>query len=85
MPRRCLSVSILRNRPKSTFGASSGKPHRRKERIPPGTVALAAANVLRPNNSANAISGPTTATASTGDVIDLSTYERAAHGRNTLT
>ena len=66
-------------------GASSGKPHRRKERIPPGTVALAAANVLRPNTSANANSGPTTATASTGDVIDLSTYERAAHGRNTLT
>ena len=65
-------------------GASSGRPHRRKERIPPGAVALAAAKALRPNNSALTNSDQAT-TADAGEVIDLATYERAAHGRNTLT
>jgi hypothetical protein len=63
--------------------ASSARPHRRKERIPPGAVALAAADALRPTSSA--LTSSDHATADAGDVIDLATYERAAHGRNTLT
>jgi transposase len=66
---------------------SAGRPHRRKERIPPGPAAIEAADVLRRN-----ITGPATTTSSavvpsaatTSTVIDLSTYERAACGRNTL-
>ena len=54
--------------------ASSARPHRRKERIPPGPTALAAAEVLR--------TGPSTEP--DAHVIDLSSYERASHGRNTL-
>jgi transposase len=49
-------------------------PHRRKERIPPGEAARAAATTLRGDQ-------PTPS----GTVIDLASYERAAHGRNTLT
>jgi transposase len=64
--------------------ASSARPHRRKERIPPGAASLAAANTLRTNDCVASDNDPTTA-ASTGGVIDLATYERAAHGRNTLT
>jgi hypothetical protein len=61
--------------------ASSAKPHRRKERIPPGEAARAAANTLRNNT----IPDPPTDTRHTdSSVIDLSSYERAAHGRNTL-
>lgn len=64
----------------------TGRPHRRKERIPPGPQALAAANALRHNE----ISDPNARTAAPvavpdSSVVDLSTYERAAHGRNTLT
>ena len=67
--------------------ASSAPPHRRKERIPPGAQALAAANALRSNrSSANSdTDGAPSAVVGSGDVIDLSAYERAAHGRNTLT
>jgi hypothetical protein len=54
--------------------ANSGVPHRRKERIPPGPSALAAAAVL---------TGTTRAAAST--VTDLSAYVAAAQSRNTLT
>jgi transposase len=53
--------------------ASTGRPHRRKERIPPGPQAKAAADALR---------GDPTRTPST--VIDLAAYEAAAHRRNTL-
>jgi hypothetical protein len=63
--------------------ASSARPHRRKERIPPGTAALAAANALRHNGS-SPTGTDTTATGARTDVIDLATYERAAQGRNTL-
>jgi transposase len=63
--------------------ASSARPHRRKERIPPGAQALAAANALRHNGSSPTGSDATVTAAGT-DVIDLATYERAAHGRNTL-
>jgi transposase len=53
--------------------APPGRPHRRKERIPPGSTALAAAAVLR---------GSPAAPLST--VIDLAAYEQAAKNRNTL-
>ena len=63
--------------------SGAGRPHRRKERIPPGPRALAAANALRHNEILNNTDElASAATAST--VVDLSTYERAAHGRNTL-
>lgn len=54
---------------------TNAAPHRSKQRIPPGPDARAAAAVLRGE--------PDTDT--TGVVIDLARYERAANGRNTLT
>jgi hypothetical protein len=54
-------------------GASSARPHRRKERIPPGPAARTAADTLRGQPSQP---GAT--------ITDLSAYERAARGRNTL-
>ena len=54
--------------------AATGRPHRRKQRIPPGTVARAAADTLR------GVPGSTP----TSTVIDLAAYEAAAHRRNTL-
>ena len=75
-------------------GANTGRPHRRKERIPPGPDAVHAATQLR------AALDPTTSTTGGGDqsdstatasetveatIYDLSIYEHAAHGRNTLT
>lgn len=68
--------------------ANTGKPHRRKERIPPGPDALRAAEVLRgshfhrTNNSEG--TAETDSAAASSDVVDLSAYERAARGRNTL-
>jgi transposase len=61
--------------------ANTGRPHRRKERIPPGPEAkAAAAQLLRLDTDATASTeSPTTATEST--VIDLSAYERAAQNR----
>ena len=59
-------------------GASSARPHRRKERIPPGPAARAAANTLTDQPTSNA-------TTSDATVTDLSAYERAAAGKNTLT
>jgi hypothetical protein len=53
--------------------ATTRRPHRRKERIPHGPTACAAADVRR--GVGHALS----------PVIDLATYERAARGRNTLT
>jgi hypothetical protein len=64
--------------------ASTGRPHRRKERIPPGPDALAAAHALRDNESGPTSTTGVAAPASPPDVIDLATYERAATGRNTL-
>ena len=52
--------------------APPGRPHRRKERIPPGVAALRAAAIL---------TGDTTRTTT---VIDLAAYEQAAKNRNTL-
>ena len=50
-------------------------PHRRKQRIPPGPAARAAAATLRGDQHHTTAAAP---------VIDLAAYERAAHGRNTL-
>lgn len=52
--------------------APPGRPHRRKERIPPGSAALRAAQVL--TGTGQPIS----------TVIDLVAYEQAAKNRNTL-
>ena len=59
--------------------ASPAPPHRRKQRIPPGPAALAAAGALR------AASGTGRRTRAGDAVIDLARYAAAAHGRNTLT
>ena len=57
--------------------ATSSAPHRRKQRIPPGTAARAAAA---------AITGTSTnKDCADGTVVDLSAYAKAANGRNTLT
>ena len=53
--------------------AAAGRPHRRKERIPPGPAARSAAQVLRGEPSP------------LSPVIDLAAYEQAAKNRNTLT
>ncbi len=60
-------------------GHDTSRPHRRKERIPPGPAALAAAEQLRARNE------PAATAISDDVVIDLSKYDRAATGRNTLT
>ena len=64
--------------------ANTGRPHRRKDRIPPGVAALAAAAELRDRLAAAGpvVESATTSTDST--VIDLSVYERAAQLRSTL-
>ena len=66
--------------------ANTGRPHRRKERIPPGAAARAAAAALRTRfaggDNGTVVESPTTTTDST--VIDLSAYERAAQQRSTL-
>ena len=51
--------------------APPGRPHRRKERIPPGPAARRAAQVL-------------TGTQQPSTVISLAAYEQAAKNRNTL-
>jgi transposase len=65
--------------------ASSGRGHRRKERIPPGPEARAAAAELRKRLAAGdraVIESANTTTDST--IIDLSAYERAAQRRSIL-
>ena len=59
--------------------SSSRRPHRRKERIPPGQAARHAADALRRNTSTTNAEVATQAS-----VIDLSVYERAAQNRNHL-
>ena len=61
--------------------AATGRPHRRKERIPPGPAAkAAAAQLLRARQRLHRrIESSTPSTDST--VIDLSAYERAAQNR----
>jgi transposase len=53
--------------------ATSAAPHRRKQRIPPGPTALAAAVALTGTTGG-----------ADGTVTDLAAYARAAQGRNTL-
>ncbi|MGV9671703.1 IS21/IS408/IS1162 family transposase [Gordonia sp. NPDC003504] len=56
---------------------TGGRPHRKKERIPPGERSRNAAEALRTNISPTPIdSGP--------PAIDLAVYETAAQNRNTL-
>ncbi len=58
-------------------GHDTRAPHRRKERTPPGTEALAAAEVLRARQRpADPIDAEV--------VVDLTEYDQAAEGRNTL-
>ena len=59
--------------------ASPAAPHRRKQRIPPGPAARAAADALRTT------AGATAQPAASHGVIDLARYAAAARGRNTLT
>ncbi|BBX18137.1 transcriptional regulator [Mycolicibacterium duvalii] len=61
--------------------ATTGRPHRRKERIPPGPAAkAAAAQLLQQRDSSSPVNQSCTpSTDST--VIDLSAYERAAQNR----
>jgi len=65
---------------------TTGAPHRRKQRIPPGPAARAAAEALRAGHSAPAPSTPDTPTGEAGAevVVDLTRYAAAAQGRNTL-
>jgi transposase len=60
---------------------TTAAPHRRKQRIPPGPAAVAAAALL--TGDSTSMEGDS----SSGDgvVIDLARYARAADGRNTLT
>jgi hypothetical protein len=58
--------------------AHSGRPHRRKERIPPGPVAKAAAAQLLRLPAKSPASTETSTTSTDSTVIDLSAYERAA-------
>jgi hypothetical protein len=65
--------------------ANTGRPHRRKERIPPGPEARAAAAELRKRLAAGDRAGDEILTSTTDStVIDLSAYERAAQLRSTL-
>jgi len=61
--------------------ATTGRPHRRKERIPPGPAAKAAAAQLLTlrGDTHPEVQSPSPSTDST--VIDLSVYERAAQKR----
>lgn len=62
--------------------AIGGTPHRRKERIPPGEDALAAAQALRHNTTETSLNN--SPAAATAPVIDLTVYERAAQNRTQL-
>jgi transposase len=66
-------VAALDRAAMAAAAAAAGRPHRRKERIPPGLHARAAADTLRGDQPPHS------------PVIDLAAYEQAAKGRNTLT
>ncbi|BBZ04255.1 hypothetical protein MCHIJ_36920 [Mycolicibacterium chitae] len=61
--------------------ANPGRPHRRKERIPPGPAAKTAAAQLRALRDTTANSAESTTPSTDSTVIDLSVYERAAQKR----
>jgi transposase len=73
MVRDHAHVTALDRAAMAAFSAAA--PHRRKQRIPPGEAALAAAARLTDD----------TPTGGDGTVIDLTRYAQAAHRRNTLT
>jgi transposase len=77
-------VSALERAALATF--TQATPHRRKQRIPPGPAARAAAEALRARDPATQPHPalPTTNTTTDQTVIDLARYAAAAHGRNTL-
>ena len=66
--------------------ANTARPHRRKERIPPGPAARAAVAELRERLATGGTSAVTESATTTTDstIIDLSVYERAAQQRSTL-
>lgn len=72
-------VSAL-NQAAMTAAGSDRRSHRRKERIPPGPGARAAAERLRDGPPPN----DTDHTGAEHAVIDLARWAAAAHGRNTL-
>ena len=59
---------------------NTGPPHRRKQRIPPGETARAAAAAITNGSQSGSSQNCADST-----VVDLSAYAKAAHGRNTLT
>lgn len=63
--------------------AATARAHRRKERIPPGPAARAAAAQLRQQLTTGEVTSCDQSSAATSDctVIDLSTYEQAAQQR----
>jgi transposase len=61
--------------------ATTGRPHRRKERIPPGAEAKAAAAQLLQMSDHPSISDQSCTPSTDSTVIDLSAYERAAQNR----
>jgi hypothetical protein len=61
--------------------AATGRPHRRKERIPPGPEAKAAAAQLRQLHAETTNSDQSCTSSTDSTVIDLSAYERAAQNR----
>jgi hypothetical protein len=61
--------------------ASTGRPHRRKERIPPGPEAKAAAAQLLRLHTQTVHSDQSCTPSTDSTVIDLSAYERAAQNR----
>jgi transposase len=67
---------------------TTAPPHRRKQRIPPGTAARAAAAALRtrldPNEPTPSTSDTPVNAAGSEVVVDLARYAAAAQGRNTL-
>jgi hypothetical protein len=61
--------------------AATGRPHRRKERIPPGPEAKAAAAQLLQLHAETTNSDQSCTPSTDSTVIDLSAYERAAQNR----
>ncbi|MGZ4620813.1 MAG: IS21/IS408/IS1162 family transposase [Frankiaceae bacterium] len=75
-------VSALQTAALAAF--STAAPHRRKQRIPPGPAARAAAEHLRENSAPERPASGAPAADPGRVVIDLAAYDRAARGRNTL-
>jgi hypothetical protein len=76
-------VTALERAAMAAFTTAS--PHRRKQRIPPGPAARAAAAALRTPTHPTPSTTDSAATTATADVvIDLAQYAAAAQGRNTL-